>query len=354
MEITHPNRLWLYHLLCWVFFGAASIPVANAACHSITNEHVDLRVTYQSAPSPALSLVIYDDEQEQGFSTNEVFIVGGESARLTLPAGTPFGNAGESIWVLPQTSIPDLPKLGISGEGLPDGLFADNSVHIRLIRVDGPGHFILWQTLGPGQFEIFMDSRNGISAADAKTIGVDAHQHVSWGFTTSGLYRITFQAAGVLAGQSQPVTGPEHTFIFHLLPLRPFENWQATNWPCECNPQLISPGADPDADGQVNAAEYAQGSNPLLADVHLRPQATVIWHDGTPYGALIFHRSKSATDILRLPVAASQFQGDSWETLTQIHHLEDLGEIERITIRDNQPLNQSSKRWYQLRVQSIP
>ncbi|WCJ59804.1 choice-of-anchor M domain-containing protein [Fontisphaera persica] len=329
-------------------------PSLCSACFHLTSEHADLRVTFTQGATPPLGLIIYCEALETGFATNEITIVAPEHSRLTLPPGTPFGEAGASLWVLPQTAQPNLPLLGSSGEGVPEGVLVDNRMEIRLTRVEGPGHFLLWQTLGPGQFNLLMDSRDGLSANDQTTLEVNAHKHHAWGFTTTGVYRLTFQAAGTLVGQSQPTLSPGHTFIFHVLPLRPWENWQATHWPCECNPQLIGPGADPDADGVVNVAEYAQGSNPHLPDAHERPQATVVRHNGTPYGALIFFRAKAATDVLAMPLAATQLLGSSWENTMVIQHVEDLGDRERITIRDALPLTQAVQRWYQWRLQLSP
>ncbi|MCX8157059.1 MAG: choice-of-anchor M domain-containing protein [Verrucomicrobiae bacterium] len=327
---------------------------AQGACFHLTTEHADLRVTYTPGAQPPLGLVFYSEALESGFATNEITIVGAEQARLTLPPGTPFGPAGASLWVLPQTAQPGLPLLGSSGEGVPAGVLANNRMEIRLVRVEGPGHFLLWQTLGPGQFNILMDSRDGITAADVTSIEVEAHKHHAWGFTTSGLYRLTFQAVGTLTGQSQPTLSAEHTFLFHLLPLRPWENWQATHWPCECNPQLIGPAADPDGDGLVNLAEYALGTNPHLPETQPRPQATVVWHQGQPYGALIFQRARHATDLVWQPVVSAQLRGGAWDTLMQVHHIEDLGESERVTLRDTQPLRVTAQRWYQLRLQLSP
>lgn len=340
----------------WTAWLLASLLAVSghAACHLLTTAHADLRVTFTAGASNQFGLGLYDHEANVLRRTNEVTIVGGPAARLTLPPGTPFGEAGSSIWILPQIQNAQLPYLGTSAVGVPAAALADNSMEIRLVRVEGPGHFLLWEALGPGQFAIHMDSRDGITTADVNLIAVDAHKHHSWGFTTSGLYRITFRAAGILAGQSQPSVGAEHTFIFHLLPLRPWENWQATHWPCECNPQIIGPAADPDADGVVNVAEYAQGTSPKITDPQRRPQASIIWHNSQPYGALVFHRAKTATDILFLPVMASQWTGSPWEPMSQIHLVEDLGEVERVTMRDAQPLPAAPRRWYQLRLQMNP
>jgi surface-anchored protein len=327
---------------------------AYSDCFQLTSEHADLRVTYNPGAPHPLGLTIFSEALERGFATNEITIVGGESSRLTLPPGTPFGPEGASLWVLPQTAQAGLPLLGTSGEGLPEGVFAENQVEIRLVRVDGPGHFLLWQTLGPGQFNILMDSRDGISATDISPIGVDAHKHHAWGFTTSGVYRLTFQAAATLSANAQPTVSAEFTFIFHLLPLRPWESWQATHWPCECNPQLIGPNADPDADGVINLGEYAQGSNPRAADARQRPRALVVWHNGQPYGALQYQRAKNATDVSVLPVMGPDFSGSNWQPMTLTHEVEDLGEQERITLRDSQPLNAFPRRWYQLRLQPLP
>ena len=74
----------------------------------LTNEHVDLRVLYDPTPTNRLSLVARDEDHQINYQSNEVRLVVEQSSQLALPPGTPFGHAGDTLWVIPQSQNPDL------------------------------------------------------------------------------------------------------------------------------------------------------------------------------------------------------------------------------------------------------
>jgi surface-anchored protein len=326
----------------------------QAQCRQFTQEHVDLLAIQYDPDSNTLSLMASDDDHGGTlYASNQCVVICPESARFTLPAGTPLGNAGDPLWILPQSPYPGVPYVGVSAEALAPGSFND-PLTIRLTRVEGPGDFLVWQSLSFGQFSIRMDSRDGIGPEDQLTPFVGGHEHYNWGFTTNGLYRAYFQVSGRRPGQSTNMVSLETPFTFHVAPLRPFETWTATNWPCECDPTIIAPGADPDRDTGVNAVEYALGTDPREATANAWPTASLVRTQGQVYGALTYTRAKAATDCRYDVVATSDLFAPEWSLLTIVHQVVDLGPQEQVTVRDDLPLPTHAQRFYRLEVSILP
>lgn len=337
-------------LLICSFLVLACAPRLPAQCYTFTHEHVDLLAVQWDAASQRLSLMASDDDHGGAlYASNQCVVVCPESMKFTLPGGTPLGNEGDWLWILPQNPYPGVPYVGVSAEALAPGTFND-PLTIRLTRLEGPGHFLVWQTTGFGQFDLKMDTRDGIGANDRLTPLVGGHEHHNWGFTTSGIYRAYFQVSGRRPGQSTNIVSAETPFTFHVLPLKPFEKWTATQWPCECRSNIVAAAADPDGDGGVNAIEYALGTDPKRATTNAWPTASLVTVDGQTYGALTYTRAKAATDCDYEVVAAGSLPHESWSTSMTVHSVEDLGDTERITLRDAISVQDAQQRFYELRV----
>ena len=156
----------------------ASLPSTNFA--ALTREHTDgLCVLYDSAKSPPLSLVAWQRDAGLDLPTNQVIFVVKTEAKLTLPAGTPFGDAGQPFWILPQSQNPNLLYLGVNSERIPGGVFAPPLTN-QLKRLDGPGYFMVWQAVGPGQYNIRINTRDGVGPTDNFMPLLGAHEHFNW------------------------------------------------------------------------------------------------------------------------------------------------------------------------------
>ncbi len=319
-------------------------------CFQFTREHVDLLSLQWNSASNQLSLMASDDTHGGTlYASNECAVLCPESMKFTLPAGTTLGSEGDPLWILPQNPYAGVPYVGVSAEAIGAGIFND-PLTIQLKRVEGPGHFMVWQSTTLGEFDIKMDTRDGIGPNDKLTPFVGGHEHHNWGFTTSGVYRVYFQASGVRVGQTTNTYSAETPFTFYVLPLKPFETWQTTNWLCECRSNIIAASANPDADAAVNAMEYALGTNPKFITTEGWPAFSTVTTNGQQYGALAFTRVKAATDCLYEVVAVSSLTATNWQVLTDVFSVEDHGTTEQVTIRDSQPSNASAQRFYRLRV----
>jgi surface-anchored protein len=191
----------------------------------LTVEHTDIQAAYDATATNNLSIVAFDVNHTIAYQSNEVYLVVAEASKKTLPADTPFGDAGAPLWILPSNQDPALLYLGLSAEppqpgrpGVPSGVFSGN-LTFKLKSVDGPGQFFLWQAPSPGGYDIAMNSADGITDADAHLQIIGSHEHFNWGFTTNGVYQITFQISGQRVGESTNISSPDTTFTFQVLPL---------------------------------------------------------------------------------------------------------------------------------------
>ncbi len=251
---------WAAAGLSLIRFDSPAQPVA------MESGHADIRIVYDpTAPGNPLSLALADDGQF--FSPTNMLLRVRESARIELPGGTPFGEGGETFWILPQSQDASLPYLGISAEGLPRNVF-DGPMEIALIDVAGPGQFFLWQANQFGELEIKMSTADGLGPDDRTSPIVGSHEHLNWGFTSNGVYQLTFEARGRRLGEHTNILSLPTTLTFEVLPLpepsaSPFLQWLRARFGPSASLELAT--SDPDGDGLGNAAEYALGSDPLSA-----------------------------------------------------------------------------------------
>ena len=337
--------------------GTALPAFGQTSIGYLTDGHTDLGIFFNPDSTDRLSMQANDDDHGGSYPPNRAVLVVSPDAHFDLPPGTPFGNEGDPLWILPQSQYPGILYLGLSTETIAPGPF-NGPLTFTLKSLDLPGRsstnvterFYVWQAGQFGDFNVVMNSSDGIAAADAIPLPAGAHAHYNWGFSTSGLWHVSFQASGRVTGESTNLTSTNITFAFHVLPLRPFEQWQATNWPPATPRSIIGESADPDGDGIPNLVEYALGLNPTNASRAGLPTVSIVTTNGQRYGALTYTRMKSATDVTCEVVAVSALAEPAWQLIATVHRLEDLGDRERITVRDELPVSATGQRFYRLRV----
>jgi surface-anchored protein len=318
-ENTHPGGLVRCCAGTLLALLACAI-VADTPKSELTREHVDLRMVYQPESTNLLTLLVHDGDLNRVYAPDEIILVVAEEARLELPPGTPFGAAGDPLWILPQSQDPNLLYLGTDAGAVPQDVFSD-ALTLQLKNVQGPGHFYLWQAGEVGGLNVRMNSANGITEEDRITPVAGSHEHFNWGFSTSGVYQLTFQLSGMRIGEITNISSPETVFTFHVLPLpdrSPFELWQQLHWPDGAPDDIQGPDADPDGDGILNVIEYALGLDPLGTSVEGLPEFIAVLVNDNEYGAIRFNRRKAATDLTYETLVGDRVDG-SWDPLTEIH-----------------------------------
>jgi len=163
-----------------------------------------------------------------------------ESASVTVPSDSFLGEAGDEIWVFPQSNDPSLPFVGVSTEdksgaggwsggilndpelapfrglGIQSGELENDQVNLELLNISGPdgGDFKFYYTDSFGNLNLLMDTKDGIDSSDSRILGPNVHEHYNWAFTEPGLYKLTFQASGTPTATDETITSAPSDFYF--------------------------------------------------------------------------------------------------------------------------------------------
>ncbi|MEU4693771.1 choice-of-anchor M domain-containing protein [Actinoplanes sp. NPDC023714] len=181
--------------------------------------HVDVvDVEYEDG---ALELGLHDESVEPGVERepSDVVLLVKRQAQTTVPADPAFaflGAAGAKIWVLPEIQDDELLWPGLSTEELEAGVFAADTVALKVRGVTGPGRVAVWTEDAVGTPHVLANSGDGLPDVVPLTAG--EHRHTSWAFQRAGLYRITFAATATLAGTGTVVSSAPATYTFVVQP----------------------------------------------------------------------------------------------------------------------------------------
>lgn len=321
----------------------------------LTREHTDgLCILYDAgANSNQLSLVAWERDAELDLPTNQVIFIAKSASKIILPSGTPFGDGGQPLWILPQSQNTNLLYLGVNSERLPGGVFA-SSLTIQLKQFEGPGYFMAWQATGPGQFNIRINTRDGVDTNDFFQPLLGSHEHFNWAFSSTGVYSVTFQVSGQRIGESTNISSLEHTFVFHVQPLPSptnYQTWARGYWPPGFNPPTVLTNGNPDGDLFDNLHEYAFGLSPTNANsITNAPMFSFVATNSAQYGALTFTHYKPAADLVYEPSVRSELNSGTWTPLTNVFGVISNSTTENITVRDSISKATATNRFYQLRV----
>lgn len=330
-----------------LFLFCHSGPLAQESPVLISNDHVDLKIEFDPTLQVLSGIFIHNEERETQQTSEQAVFVVNESARRQLPSGTPFGMEGDSLWILSQAPEPGHLALGVSAEDIPTGVFVD-PLELRLVRVQGPGHFFAWQTDSPGVFDVKLNSADGIGAGDKVLSVPGSHEHMNWGFSQPGIYAIDFEAAGTLSPSAAVLKTPTTRFTFHVLPLpvlKPVQAWQRKHWKLGAPESDLS--SDPDRDGIVNLAEYAFGLDPL--EPSTSPLVEIRFSAGESRQLeLVWARNTGATDVEWWLESRPEFGAPSKnvkiEPRIEVPHLT----RERVTIRPIQVPEVLNRQFYRI------
>lgn len=184
----------------------------------LSREHADVLVVDRPSSEPRLGIALRDGDAGVLLDPRSAILEVGAEGRLEIPPGMEvFGPAGSSIWVLPASQDPALLYLGLAATGMSPGTW-EPRFDIELIKVDGPGHFLVWQFDPFSGLEMRMNSRDGIGPSDALSPLLGGHEHWNWGFTAPGLHEVHLRVSGRLQGTTNVVRSDPVVLRFGVVP----------------------------------------------------------------------------------------------------------------------------------------
>lgn len=200
---------------------AAALVAAGLTVHAgnkgrLSSGHADVGIAFED---DEWDLHVHDETHDIEYSPKDAKLIVGALAKGTVPNDPAYaflGQPGDPIWLLPQVQNPALLFLGFGAEEIPNGLFANDAITFSLVRVRGPGTFIVYETDAFGAPHVFMNTRDTVDGSDVVQLASGAHQHVNWAFTKPGKYKVTFEATAVLTAGGVEVSSGPVTYTFKV------------------------------------------------------------------------------------------------------------------------------------------
>ena len=180
----------------------------------IENGELDLEVSFEEGQWDLLGL---QEANNQEICASELVIRGSSATRTFVPEDPAFsflGTPGDPVNVLPQSEAEGAVFLGIAGDEIPTGVFENESVDLQLVGVNGPGEVFLYATDEFGAPTLFFNSADGVAGEDVFAVKVGGHSHQNWGFTESGVYKVSLQASATLELGAERVQSESVDFTF--------------------------------------------------------------------------------------------------------------------------------------------
>jgi surface-anchored protein len=185
----------------------------------LQNEHVDIGIAYEDG---AWDLHIHDEDNDVEYEPGDAILQVNAGAETTVSSNPLFnflGTAGSATWILPAVEDPSLLFLGFGAEEIESGLFVGDTLNMYLRGVSGPGEFALFDFDGlTGDPRVFMNSRDGFTAADLFVAPAGGHTHLNWAFSAPGTYTVSFEASGILADGNVFTSSGPVDYTFHVVP----------------------------------------------------------------------------------------------------------------------------------------
>ncbi len=201
------SKLKLCSMILSAMVFTTSLKVSDAAIVEYSGGHGDIGMAVE--PDGSLFLhyhfgdgTILDGQSNVGdveYAPSEAYVRVGDLAKLTAPSAlSQLGLAsGDDVWIAPfnETS-----GVSILGAGCGRTNCSPEFAEFELIGYNyygtGSGNFAMWTPGLFGSFNFHMVSNDGVSPADSLSPGIGTHAtHVSWGFSSEGVYDLTLQAS---------------------------------------------------------------------------------------------------------------------------------------------------------------
>lgn len=204
-------------MLAVMMIGSLSLCIYPVGAQTaLTTEHTDIGLGEGAGLEPHW----HDETNDIEYEPNEAFaFIDPVFALNSRPGGAQWDflgmNAGEDVWILPQSSDPNLLFLGIGAEEVTPGTFDGWNpgdprggknvlapwLRMELTSFSGPGEFSMFQGFGP---TVWMSTFSAPAEGNYFYVVEGGHDHVNWAFSELGVYELTFEVLGYIGGS--PVT----------------------------------------------------------------------------------------------------------------------------------------------------
>ncbi len=192
--------------------------LASQAQTTLYDGHTDVGIDYDETGN-AWNLHVHYEVTDTEYSppTDALLFVkyAAHGSLSTDPQWSFLGSPGADIWTLPKVQDLNLLFLGFGAEEIADGTFVGNQFTMALTGVTGPGRFAVYDTDSFGNPVVWMNSGDGISAADSRTLPSGTHSHVNWAFSAPGDYSVFFNASAI-STLNGPTTSGNVEYRFHV------------------------------------------------------------------------------------------------------------------------------------------
>ncbi|MCC3763111.1 choice-of-anchor M domain-containing protein [Glycomyces sp. TRM65418] len=132
-------------------------------------------------------------------------------AQLSMPGWDVLGEAGDTVWLLPDVDQAGKLFAGWSTEGIAADELAEDRISLALSGAEGPGDLKMFQVDDFGQATLLVDSGDGVP--DRIDTPARTHAHANWIFTEPGVYTLTWRAETTLADGTRVASDPEE-YVF--------------------------------------------------------------------------------------------------------------------------------------------
>jgi hypothetical protein len=219
--------------------------------------------------------------------------------------------------------------------------------------------FSLWQYQG-GVIQ-WMATSDGIDSDDIYYMKENAHSHANIGFSSLGLYRISYKPSAILEATGESIVGTIKSLTFAI---GSKAAWTASYYAGDdlFVGTVSGDESDSDMDGIELLLEYAFNLNPISADFKILEAGNGTY--GLPLISLIssgtesvlqieYIRRKSETNpqISYFPEFSSSLAGGEWEVQTAETVTSIDGEWERVIVSDLVGTSTYNKRFGRIRIE---